>query len=994
MHSLKPLILALVAALAIPSLKSQAAFPTVALKKISDNELFGPTNISVANDGSGRLFVCDQFGQIRIIQGGSLLPTPFLDISSKIVPLTATYDERGLLGLAFHPNYANSALPGYRKFYVFYSAASPNARGNPSAVGLSLTVSAISTGNPCTVTTASPHGLVPGNSVTIAGVTGGTFTTSINGVQPVTIVNSTSFTVPVECTSNVGITAPGTASYAISSVATGSPCVITTPAPHGLANGNWAVISGVTGGTFSTTINTLHSITLIDATHFSVPVNCTSNASVTGGSIARSLPAPVNCRTTISEFQVTGNANIANPSSERVLLTFDKPQSNHDGGQLEFGPDGFLYFSAGDGGGSNDTGLGHAGAANSTNTAVAAGNLGNGQDKTSLLGKIHRIDPLGNNGLGGQYGIPATNPFVGVGGGVRQEIYAYGLRNTWRFSFDVGTGGTGRLFAADVGQNKVEEVDIIVKGGNYGWHAKEGAFTFDAGVLTALTTGGTVRVDTGLLSLPGGETLIDPIAQYAHPGTVIGSPALPQIGISIAGGYVYRGSAIPALQGKYVFGDYSTTGGATSGAPNGIFVGIEETSPGNWTPTPTVLDVLGGNPIPARVYSFGRGEDGELYVAAKTTIGPKQLTAGGLPSGIIYKIVPLQSITTSLPVAKDNTIFSEDATNSTFTSDALGYLFVGNTSFASRRALIAFDLSSVPAGTVIQSAKVKLALNKSGPSASGSTLSLHRLSQTWGEGTSVNAAGLGVGAEATLNDATWARRFYNTLSWTTPGGTYNATASATAATPAAGSIVTWGPTAQLKSDVQGWLTTPASNAGWILIGNEAVDRTACRFDSKDFPGTPPALEITYDGPPVLTNRERWIQTYFSAGHYVDDLADLDGDATVNLFEYAFNLSPSAVNAADSGLQVATQDADPDTIAFYSFRRDPRATDLDYYLEESSNLVTWAIVAQSIGGAAATGSIALSESPIAEQEPVSLVQAAETVTTPSNRFVRLRVVRHP
>jgi glucose/arabinose dehydrogenase len=208
-------------------------------------------------------------------------------------------------------------------------------------------------------------------------------------------------------------------------------------------------------------------------------------------------------------------------ANRRVLIREDHPQFNHDGGDLAFGPDGMLYISDGDGGGADDEGPGH----------VAGGN---GQSLANALGKIWRIDVNGSNSANGQYGIPADNPFVGTPGAVK-EIYAFGFRNPFRFSFDGAT-----LLVGDVGQNDIEEVDVVVKGGNYGWAAKEGTLFFygnGADVGTAST------VDNGLTS----PAMIDPIAQYdTH-----------HEGHSVIGGYVYRGAGVPDLRGRYVFGDFS-----------------------------------------------------------------------------------------------------------------------------------------------------------------------------------------------------------------------------------------------------------------------------------------------------------------------------------------------------------------------------------------------------------------------------------------------------
>ena len=161
----------------------------------------------------------------------------------------------------------------------------------------------------------------------------------------------------------------------------------------------------------------------------------------------------------VSEFVVSAaDRNRADLGSERIIMRVHQPQSNHDGGQVLYGPDGYLYISLGDGGGGNDVGPGHP-------------PIGNGQDFTTLLGSILRIDV----DHGDPYAIPPDNPFVGQEG--REEIFAYGLRNPWRMSFDAG--GERELFAADVGQNLWEEVDIIRKGGNYGWNIKEGTHSFD-----------------------------------------------------------------------------------------------------------------------------------------------------------------------------------------------------------------------------------------------------------------------------------------------------------------------------------------------------------------------------------------------------------------------------------------------------------------------------------------------------------------------------------
>jgi glucose/arabinose dehydrogenase len=210
-------------------------------------------------------------------------------------------------------------------------------------------------------------------------------------------------------------------------------------------------------------------------------------------------------RTIISRFTVdTENPNTANPDSEKVILEIAQPYQNHNGGQLRFSPDGYLYIAMGDGGSAGDP-------------------QGNAQNLTTLLGAILRID-VNASDPGLNYSIPVDNPFVGNSNGYREEIYAYGLRNPWRFSFDAMTGA---LWVGDVGQNAIEEIDFVQAGGNYGWNIKEGDSCYNPAVGCN---------DTGLT---------DPIFQYHH-----------DIGQCITGGFVYRGSSLPVLSGYYVYADY------------------------------------------------------------------------------------------------------------------------------------------------------------------------------------------------------------------------------------------------------------------------------------------------------------------------------------------------------------------------------------------------------------------------------------------------------
>jgi glucose/arabinose dehydrogenase len=209
-------------------------------------------------------------------------------------------------------------------------------------------------------------------------------------------------------------------------------------------------------------------------------------------------------RTVIARYRVTSNPNQADPNSELIVLQFDQPFSNHNGGQLAFGPDGYLYIATGDGGSGGDPN-------------------NNGQSLQTLLGKILRLDV--NNPSGGRnYGIPFDNPFVGTGN--REEIFAYGLRNPWRFSFDPVTKW---LWAGDVGQNRLEEIDIIEKGKNYGWRIMEGNLCFNPSSGCNMTG------------------LVKPIWEYGR-----------SLGISVTGGHVYRGSSVPALVGAYIYGDFGS----------------------------------------------------------------------------------------------------------------------------------------------------------------------------------------------------------------------------------------------------------------------------------------------------------------------------------------------------------------------------------------------------------------------------------------------------
>jgi len=247
----------------------------------------------------------------------------------------------------------------------------------------------------------------------------------------------------------------------------------------------------------------------------------------------------------IAEYVASAaNPNLTDPATERILLTVDQVSNfdNHKAGQLAFGPDGFLYFGLGDGGSGGDP-------------------FGHGQDKQILLGKMMRID-VDATSPGLQYRIPPDNPFV-AGGGL-PEIWAYGFRNPWRFSFD---RTTGRMFVADVGQDKFEEIDIVQKGGNYGWNTMEGLHCFNP----------PTNCNTAGLSLP--------IIEISHPEAV-----------AVIGGFVYHGNALAGAQGMYIFGDLT-----------GKIWTLAENPPNTFTRT--LLASPGFS-----ISSFGQDTAGELYV--------------------------------------------------------------------------------------------------------------------------------------------------------------------------------------------------------------------------------------------------------------------------------------------------------------------------------------------------------------------------------------------
>ena len=267
----------------------------------------------------------------------------------------------------------------------------------------------------------------------------------------------------------------------------------------------------------------------------------------------------------ISRFKVSADPNKGDPASEVELMRIQQPFWNHNGGTLVFGPDGYLYIGLGDGGKANDP-------------------LQSGQDVSKLLGSILRIDVDKTSG-DRPYGIPPDNPLVGKRG-VWPEIYAWGIRNIWRMSFD---RQTGLLWAADVGQNEWEEINLIRRGGNYGWSLREAAHPF--------TLGG------GKGSGPRPD-LIDPIVEYPHTDAW---------GKSITGGAVYRGQKTPILDGYYLYGDY-VTGFLWALKYDPDKQVVSENRPIKWQNLP--------------VFTFGQTDDGEVLMTT--------MTAGGR----IYRFAP------------------------------------------------------------------------------------------------------------------------------------------------------------------------------------------------------------------------------------------------------------------------------------------------------------------------------------------------------------------
>lgn len=298
-------------------------------------------------------------------------------------------------------------------------------------------------------------------------------------------------------------------------------------------------------------------------------------------------------RSVIREWEPTSTSPLTYEplASSRVLMTVDQPQSNHNAGDMHFGPDGMLYIAFGDGGGADDQNCQEN---FDGNPMFGHGARGNGQNPTNPLGDILRIDVAA--GLR-PYGIPADNPFAtSHPNGEIPELFAMGFRNPFRFSFDAAdytpanAGTLPQAWVGDVGQNDVEEVDVVSAGRNYGWRVREGSFLFDPDEfdLKGSRSDGFVFART-----TSGPTFTDPVAQYDHDD-----------GTAIIGGYVYRGASIPALRGQYVFGD-------TSRRLNNAHGRLFATS-GAKTGRHTIVELTDG-PLDVQLIGFGQDNDKELY---------------------------------------------------------------------------------------------------------------------------------------------------------------------------------------------------------------------------------------------------------------------------------------------------------------------------------------------------------------------------------------------
>lgn len=302
------------------------------------------------------------------------------------------------------------------------------------------------------------------------------------------------------------------------------------------------------------------------------------------------------CTNRLSSFTVSEeNPDAVDMSTEKVIFQIDKPQMNHNGGAITFGPDGYLYLPLGDGGGANDQGLGHS-------------EGGNAQDTSSFHGKILRIDV---DSVEDGYAIPPDNPFINDSSFL-PEIWAYGLRNPYGIAFD----SRGRFFVADAGQNLWEEVDLVEKSGNYGWNIREGTHCFDPD-----------SPNDSPASCPEvgakGEPFIDPIIEYDHGNHTV-----------VVGGYLYEGQDLTGLAGSYLFADWSSNFDQGDGR---LYLARPIASEEDLWEMEEIF--IAGRPdgrIGEFIRAFGRDDEGEIYILTSEVMGPSG------DSGKIYKLVSSQ----------------------------------------------------------------------------------------------------------------------------------------------------------------------------------------------------------------------------------------------------------------------------------------------------------------------------------------------------------------
>ncbi len=300
-------------------------------------------------------------------------------------------------------------------------------------------------------------------------------------------------------------------------------------------------------------------------------------------------------------------ATLPSPASSREILRVDQPQFNHNAGCIAFGPDSMLYIALGDGGGADDRDgqpfigvpiVGHAD--------------GNGQNPANPLGSILRINPLANNAPNGRYGIPIDNPFLSEANAL-PETYAFGFRNPFRFSFDFNTQ---RLYLADVGQNDIEEINIVFPAGNYGWNTKEGSFFFEH-------NNNAPGFVTNTPNPNAPNDLIDPIAQYDH-----------DEGVAVVGGFVARGPHVPALYGKYLFGEF-----AKSFNNDGrLFCFNPPANPSATTPIQELHPISG--PLARSLLGFAQDARGNVYALANST-GIPFPNSSGVNTGVVLRFATI-----------------------------------------------------------------------------------------------------------------------------------------------------------------------------------------------------------------------------------------------------------------------------------------------------------------------------------------------------------------